>query len=329
MLRTILIAALGVLIAAVSVIGGMIIFGTSGDPPALASIGKPFESVDFSDLPALQKTPARDGTPIAFRVWPASPSVSDPKRALIAIHGSSAMSSSMHPLGKALSTLGMTVYAPDIRGHGSTGARGDIDYPGQLDDDLADFTAAVAKRQPDAELVLLGFSSGGGYALHAAATPLGKRFAHTVLLSPMLGVQSPTAHNPAQAWARPFIPRIIALALLDRVGIHAFDHLTAIAFAIDPRRADILTAHYSFALMRAFGTSDYAADLRHAASPLAVLVGGKDELFFADKFAPTVGAIRPDIPVAVVPDLSHIEMITDARAVPAIAAAIRGTDLPK
>ena len=328
MLRTILIALCGVLIAAVSVIGGMIIFGTAGDPPALASIGKPFESVDFRDLPALQKTPARDGTPIAFRVWPASPSVSDPKRALIAIHGSSAMSSSMHALGKGLSAQGISVYAPDIRGHGETGVRGDIDYPGQLDDDLADFAAAVAKRQPDAQLALLGFSSGGGYALHAAATPLGKMFTRTVLLSPMLGVQAPTV-KPAQAWANPFIPRIIALTLLNRIGISALNHLTVLAFAIDPRRADILTAHYSFALMRAFATNDYVADLRNAASPIAVLVGEKDELFAADKFAPTIGAIRTDIPVTVVPGLSHIEMITDPRAVPAIAAAVRGEDLPK
>ena len=60
-----------------------------------------------------------------------------------------------------------------------------------------------------------------------------------------------------------------------------------------------------------------------------MLVGENDELFAADKFAPTIDAIRTDIPVTVVPGLSHIEMTTDARAVPAIAAAIRGADLPK
>ena len=328
MLRTILITALGVLIAIVSVVGGMIIFGTAGDPPALATIGKPFESVDFSDLPPLEKIPARDGTPLAFRVWRASPAASNPKLALIAIHGSSAMSASLHPLGKALSARGISVYAPDMRGHGATGVRGDIDYPGQLDDDLADFSAAVAAREPDAQLVLLGFSSGGGFTLHAAATPLGKKFARVVLLSPMLGIQSPT-YDPAQTWAKPFIPRIIALRLLNRVGIHALNHLTALAFAIDPRRADLLTSHYSFTLMRAFGTSDYAADLRNAALPISVLVGEKDEVFPADKFAPTIHAIRKEIPVTIVPALSHIELTTDPRAVPAIAAAVRGEDLPK
>jgi alpha-beta hydrolase superfamily lysophospholipase len=93
------------------------------------------------------------------------------------------------------------------------------------------------------KLVLLGFSAGGGYALHAAAAPVGKSFERAVLLSPMLGPRVPT-YRPTQAWAAPYIPRIIALSLLNRVGIHAFDHLTVLAFAIDPKRADILTDHY-------------------------------------------------------------------------------------
>jgi non-heme chloroperoxidase len=44
----------------------------------------------------------------------------------------------MNPLAKTLQAEGVTVYAPDLRGHGSSGRRGDIDYIGQLDDDLVD-----------------------------------------------------------------------------------------------------------------------------------------------------------------------------------------------
>ena len=89
-----------------------------------------------------------------------------PNSCVIAIHGSSSQSASIHPLGKALSAAGIPVYAPDIRGHGATGIRGDIDYAGELDDDIADFVAAVRAQHPNAKLVLMGFSSGGGYALH-------------------------------------------------------------------------------------------------------------------------------------------------------------------
>jgi alpha-beta hydrolase superfamily lysophospholipase len=325
MLRTVAVVACGLVIAIAAVVGGMLTFGTGNPLPPLASVGKPFERVDFGDLPALQTTPARDGTPIAFRVWRENPPAPQPPLVAIAIHGSSAMSSSLHPLGKALSAAGIPVYAPDERGHGRTGRRGDIDYAGQLDDDLADFVAAISARHPNAKLVLMGFSSGGGFALHAVATPLGKKFARAVLLSPMLGVRSPT-FNPEQAWAKPFIPRIIALQLLDRVGIHAFDHLTTLTFAIPPQRADVLTDHYSWLLMRDFATNDYAADLRDASCPLAVLVGQQDELFAADKFAPTIRAIRTDVPVTIIPGINHIELTTDPRAAPAIVAAARGAD---
>ncbi len=323
MLRIFAFVVGGLVVAVVVGLGAMLAFGTSKPAPPLASVSDPFKSVDFRDLPAVETIPAHHGSPIAFRVWRENPPVSDPALVVIAIHGSSGSSSSLHPLAKALSAQGIAVYAPDIRGHGRTGVRGDIDFAGQLDDDLADFVAAVATRHPNAKLVLLGFSAGGGYALHAAASPVGKSFARAVLLSPMLGARVPT-YRQTQAWAAPYIPRIIALALLNRVGIHAFDHLTALAFAIDPKRTDILTDRYSWLLMRGFATKDYAADLRNAACPIAVLVGEKDELFDAAKFAPTIAAVRTDIPVTVIPGLSHIEMTTDPRAVPTIVAAVRG-----
>ena len=314
----------GCLVVIVAVLGGMLAFGTRPPPPTMTSINKPFESVDFSDMPEAERIPSRDGSPIAFRHWPPSRGVSAANIVVIAIHGSSAWGGSLHPLAKALSAHGIAVYAPDLRGHGATGRRGDIDYAGQLDDDLADLTAAVKSKHPNAELVLLGFSSGGGFALHIAATPLGKSFARTVLLSPMLGIDAPTITPSGRDWASVYLPRIIAISILDRVGIHAFDHLPVLAFGIDPRHADVLTGRYSMLLMKAFGTADYVADLRAASSPMTVLVGGQDELFKADAFAPTIAAVRTDVPVVVVPGLGHIQMTTDPRAVPAIAAAVRG-----
>jgi hypothetical protein len=76
--------------------------------------------------------------------------------------------------------------------------------------------------------------------------------------------------------------------------------------------------------MRGFATSDYQADLKAVRSPVAVLVGEKDELFEAGQFPATIGAVRSDVPVTILPGLTHIGLITDPGAVPAIAAAIRG-----
>jgi non-heme chloroperoxidase len=320
--KIVVIVACVLVAAIVAALAGMLAFGTGEQPVLLASLGAPFRRVDFSDLPQPQKLQTSHGSPIAFRVWPTNPAP-NADLVVIAIHGSSSLSASLHALGKALSADGIPVYAPDVRGHGDTGTRGDIDYTGELDDDMADFVAAVRAKQPNAKLVLIGFSSGGGYALHVAATPLGKTFVRTVMLSPMLGPFAPT-YNQDQKYARPFIPRILALLILNGAGIHAFDHLTTLLLAIDPARGDILVGHYSWLLMRGFGTHDYTADVRNAQTPLAVVVGEKDELFYADKFAPTLDAVKPGIPVTIVPGLSHTALTTDPSAVPAITAAVRG-----
>jgi Serine aminopeptidase, S33 len=59
----------------------------------------------------------------------------------VLIHGTATESSVMNALAKTLNAAGTTVYAPDLRGHGASGNRGDIDYIGQLDDDLVDLIA--------------------------------------------------------------------------------------------------------------------------------------------------------------------------------------------
>jgi pimeloyl-ACP methyl ester carboxylesterase len=311
------------LLVVIAVLGGMIAFGTGKAPPPMASISNPFNQVDYSDLPRVTWIKARDGVSLATRVWTTG-LAADVSRVVIAIHGSSAMGASMHTLAKALYDAKTTVYAPDIRGHGDSSRRSDIDYATQLDDDLADLVAEIHAAYPKATLTLLGFSSGGGYALHAAALPLGKQFERTVLISPMLGARAPTVRSGLKEWVTPFIPRIIGLVILGKFGIHAFDNLTTLTFGIAPENAERLTGAYSFRLMQGFGTLDYAADLRNARCPITVLVGGADELFMADRFEPTIHAVRPDAPVTIVPDLGHIPMILDPRSLSAIGAAITG-----
>ncbi len=68
-LKILLIVVCGVIAVSAAALAGMIAFGTSAPPKPLASIGDPFKAVDFSALPALEKTPARHGSPIAFRHW--------------------------------------------------------------------------------------------------------------------------------------------------------------------------------------------------------------------------------------------------------------------
>jgi alpha-beta hydrolase superfamily lysophospholipase len=63
--------------------------------------------------------------------------------------------------GIAAAAAGFSVYVPDLRGHGADGRLGDIDYLGQLDDDLADLIEVVRREHPQAAVTLVGPSSHG------------------------------------------------------------------------------------------------------------------------------------------------------------------------
>src|ERR1700744_1148589 len=126
-------AAAGLIVAAVAALTGLIICGTAYPPRELTSVSDPMRHIDFSDLPKLQQFHARDGQALSYRVYPgAGPDV------IVLIHGSSGESSGMHAVAMAMNSTGDTIFVPDLRGHGHDGRAGDIDYIGQLDDDLAD-----------------------------------------------------------------------------------------------------------------------------------------------------------------------------------------------
>src|SRR5260221_6304189 len=186
-------------------------------PAELGSISQARATVDFSALPSIERFQAGDGTTLGFRHYPAGHPATG--RVAIVIHGSSGSSGgTIHALSMALATHGVDAWAMDMRGHGTSGTRGDIGYVGQLEDDLADFVATVRKTAPTAPLTLIGHSAGGGFALRVARSPSQGLFARTVLLAPYLGYDAPSTRPSSGGLAKADIPRIIALATLRSVG---------------------------------------------------------------------------------------------------------------
>ena len=161
-------------------------------PAELPSISAARGTVDLSTLPAVERYQARDGTSLGFRHYaPGAPATG---RAAILLHGSSGSSGgTIHALSSALAAHGVETWAVDIRGHGTSGTRGDIGYVGQLEDDLADLVAVVRQSAPTKALTLVGHSSGGGFALRVAGSPIQNLFERTVLLAPYLGYDAPTS----------------------------------------------------------------------------------------------------------------------------------------
>ena len=309
--------------AGVATVAGVLGFGTAPAPAELVSISAPFKSVDFSDLPPLQRLEvAAASGPLAYRRYGA-----DSKIAVIALHGSTASSASLHPLAKRLAGEGLAVYVPDLRGHGETGRRGDIDIPGRMLMDIDMLISRVRLDLPEAEVVLTGFSAGGGLALHFGGSPMGHAADRYVLIAPALGRGAPTTKSGGDLWAVPHIPRITALSVLNNFGITAFDGLEAIRFAVPANTPAVLTPAYSFRMLKGMLPSDYADDLRKIVRPTIAVLAEKDELFDAATLRKTLNDVRTEISVTVVPGINHIGLSLDPAGQTAIVQAIRNENL--
>ena len=89
-------------------------------------------------------------------------------------------------------------------------------------------------------------------------------FERTVLLAPYLGYDAPTNRPHSGGWANADVPRFLALMALRRSASTAATRLPVLAFAVPPNSEKILTATYSYRLMRNFATRGYRRDLAAA-----------------------------------------------------------------
>jgi alpha-beta hydrolase superfamily lysophospholipase len=299
--------------------GCAIAFGGPSDPPPMSSINDPFKNVDYSDLPKPSHFVARDGTALTFRVYVSAEGGT--KGSVVLVHGSSARGSSMHVLAKAFAAAGYTAYALDIRGHGESGSKGYVAYVGQLEDDLEDFSRSVRPALPS---TLAGFSSGGGFALRVAGSARQKLFSGYLLLSPFISQDAPTYRPNSGGWVRVGVPRFIAIALLNAVGVRAFNELPVTKFALNEEAKTFLTSQYSFALAQNFRPEhDYRANIRAVGQPLRLVAGEADEAFYADRFAEVFRAEGKDVPVSLLPGIGHIPLTLERAAVQAAVSAVR------
>jgi len=286
-------------------------------PPMMESIAAPFRTVNFATLPPVSHYLARDGAKLSYRSYLSA----NAKQKVVLIHGSSGSSMGMHALAEYLQRNDMDVYALDVRGHGESGRKGDIDYVGQLEDDLEDFVNQLFKGQTN--IALVGFSSGGGLVLRFAASERQKLFNRYIALAPFIRYDAPTTRPNNGEWAQASIPRIVAITLLGPAGERWLGHLPVIAFGINPKTARYQTATYSYRLLNNFGLHyNYNADLKAIKQPLTVMVGENDELFYPQKYLSLFAEAQPHAEISVVPAVGHITMVSEPIGLMAIAEAL-------
>ena len=287
--------------------------------PELQSISRARATVDLSSLPAIERFQARDGTWLGFRHYGADGAPTG--RVAIVIHGSSGSSGgTIHALSQALATHGVETFAVDMRGHGTSGTRGDIGYVGQLEDDLADFVAVLRNTVPSAPLTLIGHSAGGGFSMRVAGSPIQNLFERFVLLAPYLGYDAPSTRPDSGGWARADIPRILGLLALRAIGVNCCEALPVLALAVPPNSEKTLVSTYTDRLMRNFAVrGDFRRDLAAATRPLTIISGADDELMFSDKYAEAVRGANVAVDVKVLDGINHMAIVAAPKAISIVA----------
>jgi non-heme chloroperoxidase len=281
--------------------------------------------IDYKNIPALKTFVARDNKKLSYRHYPAQ---SD--RTIILLHGSGWHSRYFLPLAAFISSEGLAqVYTPDLRGHGlAPEKRGDIDYIGQLEDDLADLIAMVRKDNPKTMLIIGGHSSGGGLAIRFAGGKYGQQADAYMLLSPYLQYDAPTIRPYSGGWARPYTGRIIGLTMLNAAGIRWFNGMTVIDFNMPKEvRNGSETLSYSYRLNTSYAPRNYKKDLSAITKPLLVVAGTADEAFIADKFEPTISQFTK-VKARLLQGVTHMGVVVGPEVRPVIKEWLENSGKP-
>lgn len=266
-----------------------------------------------SETPApLLSIPMRDGYDLKVRTYGGADSVP----LLVLVHGSGWHGLQFDNLGKALQG-NADVIVPDLRGHGTApGRRGDVDYIGQYEDDLADMITAVAK--PGQKVIMAGHSSGGGLVVRFAGGEHGDLLDGAVLMAPFLKHNAPTTRPNSGGWAHVLTRRIIGLSILNTFQIKALNHLPIIQFnmpqvVLDGPLGDTATIAYSYRLNASYAPRNKYLEDVAALPPFVLLAGGADEAFLAQEYAPTMGAVTDRGRYELMTGASHLDIVDDPR----------------
>ncbi|RAR65938.1 alpha-beta hydrolase superfamily lysophospholipase [Paraburkholderia unamae] len=264
-----------------------------------------------AELPPLLRYPARDGEPLAYRFYDSSAD-----QILIFIHGSSYHGRSYHALARAVSASGAAkVILPNLRGHYQSGRhRGDVEYIGQFEDDIADLIAELRRQNRRGPIVLGGHSSGGGFVVRFAGGAHGHLVSRFLASSPVIPASPTLRTGSSGGWAQLHMRRLIGLVILNAFGIRGFNALPVIDFNKPARFWDgTETLSYSYRLTTSYHPRQrYVADLRKLADKAIVLIGEHDEAVDAERLQTLFARESPASLFKVLPDTNHFGIFTSA-----------------
>jgi pimeloyl-ACP methyl ester carboxylesterase len=273
------------------------------------------------DLPDIRFHSARDGEALPYRLYD-----SIGQRVLIFMHGSSYHGAGYHALARAISAAGLAkVVLPNARGHFLAGARrGDVDYIGQLEDDVADLIAHLRGAGLSGPIMLGGHSSGGGFAIRFAGGRHAALVANYLLLSPVIPASAAMRRGDAGGWASMHVRRLFGLLIFNAFGISGFNALPIIAFKKPCSLRDgTETLAYSHRLNASMHPRyRYARDLASLDGKATVLIGDQDEAVDAIALRGILESHAPRAGMTILPGVNHFGVFSDGAAISAVVEAM-------
>lgn len=267
--------------------------------------------VDYANLPTLTSFQARDGNDLFYRYYPVK---GQTDKIMVAMHGICEDSKYMAPLARFVSENGLAhVYTPDLRGYGEkSSCRGDLDYIGQLEDDLADFITIIKKEHPNASIILAGHSAGGGTAIRFAASKYANVVDRFLLLAPFVHFQAPIMKGSDVSAAHK--GRLITLMILNGFGYRGKNHLTVLE-STKPKdqRHGSETLALSYRLFMSRLPDKYKKALTSIPDDTLVLIGNEDEVFEASAYKPLFEKYRK-YDVHVIDEVDHDGILSSEEA---------------
>ncbi len=267
---------------------------------------------------------ARDNYNIFSRIYS-----SENKDVLILIHGSGAESRYLAILADSIAKANIaTVITPDMRGHGrNNGKRGDIDFIGQLENDIEDLILFSKKNLGAQKILLAGHSSGGGFVLRFIGNPKNSRVDKAILLAPYLGYDAPTVKPNSGGWVKVAIKRIIGLSMLNNVGIKTFNDLPVLFFNRPENMNDSLQVpSYSFSMTLNFNPKNYKDEIENISIPCLVLAGKQDESFYPEQFPIAFDKVKDYVRVEILENVKHLDIVKSQKTFELIKEWNKGSE---
>jgi len=252
----------------------------------------------------------RDSNKLFSKIYP-----SQSKTVLILLHGSGSESRYLEPLaGKISQDNYATVITPDLRGHGrNLKHQPDINYIGQLEEDIEDIIKYAKHSLNATKIVLAGHSSGGGLVLRYIANSSLTKVDKAIMIAPYLGHDAPTVKQNSGGWVTVAIKRWVGLSMLNSVGIQGYNKKPVLFFNRPMAYQDSLqNQSYSYRMAINFAPRNYKKDITKLQTSSLVLVGDEDESFYPNKFEEVFKPAAKYTDLQIMKNANHLNIVKDS-----------------